>query len=52
VGGDLSCVCPALVLFLEMLLDLPAARTRRSEVLLTVALDLRLTALAALDLIA
>src|SRR5439155_10960391 len=46
------CTCSSLVLLCEMFLDLPAARTRRLQILFAVAFDFRLAALAALDLIA
>ena len=52
VRGDLRCTCSSLVLLCEMFLDLPAARTRRLQILFAVAFDFRLAALAALDLIA
>ena len=51
VRCNLRCVCSSLIFLGEMLLDLLTAGTRCGEILLTVALDFRLTTLAALDFI-
>ena len=52
VRGDLRRACASHTLLGEMLLDLAAAQTRRLQIFTTVSCDLRLSALARLDLVA
>ena len=52
VRGDLRRSAPAAALLRESFFDLLTPRTRRLQILLRVAFDLRLAMLAALDLVA